>query len=81
MYQYWYYKKDNYDKIMCFKLGKFYELYDYDALICHKLLDLHFFNNSTLHVGFPEKALLKNCEKLVSNGFKVALIEPTETAR
>ena len=42
MYQYWLFKKDNYDKVICFKIGKFYELFEEDAVICHKILDLHF---------------------------------------
>lgn len=34
-----------------------------------------------LHVGFPEKALDKYLEILVTNGHKVAVIEQTETPR
>ena len=41
MFQYWHLKQDNFDKILCFKLGKFYEMFYEDALIGHKLLDLN----------------------------------------
>lgn len=34
-----------------------------------------------LHVGFPEKALDKYLAKLVNLGYKVAVIEQTETPR
>ncbi len=34
-----------------------------------------------LHVGFPEKALDKYLIILVNNGFKVAVIEQTETPK
>jgi len=34
-----------------------------------------------LHVGFPEKALDKYLCILVNHGFKVAVIEQTETPR
>lgn len=34
-----------------------------------------------LHVGFPSMTLMKNCQKLVDLGFKVAIVEPTETSR
>lgn len=34
-----------------------------------------------LHIGFPEKALDKYLSIMVSKGFKVAVIEQTETPR
>lgn len=34
-----------------------------------------------LHVGFPEKVLDKYLEKMVNLGYKVAVIEQTETPR
>lgn len=34
-----------------------------------------------LHVGFPEKALDKYLAVLVTRGFKVAVVEQTETPR
>jgi DNA mismatch repair protein MSH6 len=56
MVQYWMIKCENFDKILFFKLGKFYEIFYDDAIICHKLLDLNWmFAQKKLHVGFPEK--------------------------
>ena len=34
-----------------------------------------------LHIGFPEKALNKYLEVMVNHGFKVAVIEQTETPK
>lgn len=80
MFQYWFLKQDNYDKILCFKIGKFYELFFEDAIIGHRLLDLNWMSGSSkLHVGFPEKSLHKYSLILVNSGFKVAVVEQTET--
>ncbi len=43
---------------MLFKLGKFYEIFYDDAIICHRLLDLNWMGKK-MHVGFPEKAINK----------------------
>lgn len=82
MCQYWLLKVDNFEKIFFFKLGKFYELFFADAIICQKLLDLNWMGGAKkLHIGFPEKALDKYLTVLVNHGFKVAVIEQTETPR
>jgi DNA mismatch repair protein MSH6 len=82
MHQYWEIKVHNMDKIFLFKLGKFYELFYQDAIICQRLLDLNWMGGAKkLHVGFPEKALDKYLSILVNNGFKVAVIEQTETPK
>lgn len=81
MLQYWKIKETNNEKILFFKLGKFYEIFHADAIVCQKLLDLNWMGNKSLHVGFPEKALDKYLKKLVECGFKVAVVEQTETPR
>ncbi|EAR96989.1 MutS domain III protein (macronuclear) [Tetrahymena thermophila SB210] len=78
MRQYWEIKSTNFDKILFFKLGKFYELFYEDALITHKELDLNWMGKK-MHTGFPEKALDKMASKLISLGYKVAVAEQTET--
>ena len=76
MLQYWEIKKSNMDKIFFFKLGKFYEIFYQDAIICQRILDLNWMGGAKkLHVGFPEKALDKYLSILVNNGYKVAVIE------
>ena len=78
MRQYWEIKQSNNEKILFFKLGKFYEIFYQDAVICNKLLDLNFMGGTKsgrLHCGFPEMALDKYVGTLVNAGYKVAVIE------
>lgn len=76
MSQYWAIKRDNNEKILFFKLGKFYEIFYSDAIICQRALDLNWMGGAKkLHVGFPEKALDKYLSILVNMGHKVAVIE------
>ena len=82
MHQYWKLKVDNFEKVFFFKLGKFYEIFFADAILCQKLLDLNWMGGAKkLHIGFPEKVLDKYLAIMVENGFKVAVIEQTETPR
>ena len=74
MSQYWSIKSENFDKILLFKLGKFYELFYEDALISNKELDLNWMGDK-MHTGFPEKVLDKMATKLVEKGYKVAIAE------
>lgn len=80
MKQFWKIKAQNYDKILLFKLGKFYELFYEDALICHKLLDLNWMGRK-MHVGFPEKALDKYLMTITNAGHRVCVVEQTETPK
>jgi DNA mismatch repair protein MSH6 len=58
MTQYWNYKKNNMDKIILFKLGRFYEMFYEDAVACHIILDLNWMGGKhKIHVGFPENML------------------------
>ncbi len=71
-----------FDKVIFFKLGKFYEMFYMDAIICKKVFDLGWTNEPRkLHVGFPEKSLEKNIEILIGLGYKVAVVEQTETMK
>lgn len=46
------------------------------------MLDLNWMGGAKkLHIGFPEKVLDKYLQKMVENGFKVAVIEQTENPR
>ena len=82
MRQYWNIKSQMFDKILFFKLGKFYEIFYNDAIICQRVLDLVFMHEvKRLHVGFPEKRMEEYIDKLVSLGYKVAVVEQTETCK
>jgi len=80
MRQFWEIKSENYDKVLFFKLGKFYELFYEDAYIGHKHLDLNWMGRK-MHVGFPEKAIERYAITLVDLGFKVGVIEQMETPK
>ena len=80
MKQFWEIKSENFDKVIFFKLGKFYELFYEDAYIGNKYLDLNWMGRK-MHVGFPEKALERYANSLVESGFKVAVIEQVETPK
>ena len=76
MTQYWRIKENNLEKILFFKLGKFYEIFYEDAILCQKVLDLNWMGGAKkLHVGFPEKVLDKYLATMVNLGCKVAVIE------
>ena len=81
MKQFWNFKKDNFDKILFFKLGKFYEMFFDDAIIGNQVLELNWMGDDPkkLHVGFPEKLLEEKANKLIEAGYKVAVVEQTET--
>ena len=81
MTQFWDLKQDNYEKVFFFKLGKFYEIFYQDAILCNWILDLNWMGSKKLHVGFPEKVLDKYLHIMVNHGYKVAVIEQTETPK
>ena len=81
MKQFWEFKKNNFDKVLFFKLGKFYELFFDDAIIGNQILELNWMGNDPkkLHVGFPEKCVEEKTNLLVREGYKVAIVEQMET--
>lgn len=79
MKQWFEFKTENFDLVLFFKIGKFYELYHMDADIGFKELDLIFMKGSKAHSGFPEVSFGKYASILVAKGYKVARVEQTET--
>lgn len=81
--QFWAIKKANYDVIIFFKKGKFYELYDIDADIGHQQLGLNFTKGGRVDMrccGVPEQSFDRHCARLIDLGYKVGRVEQTETA-
>lgn len=79
MTQWWKLKADYFDCIFFFKVGKFYELYNHDAVIGVNELGFTFMGKDTYaHSGFPEQAYEKMASTLVERGYKVARVEQTE---
>ncbi|XP_043720613.1 DNA mismatch repair protein MSH6 [Telopea speciosissima] len=77
--QWWEFKSNHMDKVLFFKMGKFYELFEMDAHIGAKELDLQYMKGEQPHCGFPEKNFAMNVEKLARKGYRVLVIEQTET--
>uniref|UniRef100_A0A0E0M117 DNA mismatch repair protein n=1 Tax=Oryza punctata TaxID=4537 RepID=A0A0E0M117_ORYPU len=61
------------------QMGKFYELFEMDAHVGAKELDLQYMKGDKPHCGFPEKNFEVNLEKLAKKGFRVLVVEQTET--
>ncbi|XP_074656040.1 DNA mismatch repair protein Msh6-like isoform X2 [Tubulanus polymorphus] len=79
MRQWWEIKKDHFDTILFFKVGKFYELYHMDAVTAVNELGIIYMKGNHAHCGFPEIGYARYAETLVQKGYKVARIEQTET--
>ncbi|KAK9055861.1 hypothetical protein SSX86_026948 [Deinandra increscens subsp. villosa] len=77
--QWWEFKAKHMDKVLFFKMGKFYELFEMDAHVGAKELDLQYMKGDQPHCGFPEKNFEVNAEKLARKGYRVLVIEQTET--
>ncbi|KAK1281168.1 DNA mismatch repair protein MSH6 [Acorus gramineus] len=61
------------------QMGKFYELFEMDAHVGARELDLQYMKGEQPHCGFPEKNFSLNLEKLAKKGYRVLVIEQTET--
>ncbi|EDV97736.1 probable DNA mismatch repair protein Msh6 [Drosophila grimshawi] len=77
--QWWILKSDNYDCVLFFKVGKFYELYHSDADVGVKELGFTYMRGEFAHSGFPEISFDKMSTILIDRGYKVARVEQTET--
>ncbi|XP_043838007.1 DNA mismatch repair protein Msh6 isoform X2 [Dromiciops gliroides] len=79
MRRWWQIKSQNFDLVIFYKVGKFYELYHMDAIIGVNELGLVFMKGNWAHSGFPEIAFGRYSDSLVQKGYKVARVEQTET--
>ncbi|KAL0420115.1 UNVERIFIED_CONTAM: DNA mismatch repair protein MSH6 [Sesamum radiatum] len=61
------------------QMGKFYELFEMDAHVGAKELGLQYMKGEQPHCGFPEKNFSMNVEKLARKGYRVLVVEQTET--
>uniref|UniRef100_A0AAG5D554 DNA mismatch repair protein n=1 Tax=Anopheles atroparvus TaxID=41427 RepID=A0AAG5D554_ANOAO len=78
MHQWWELKSKNFDCVLFFKVGKFYELYHMDAEVGVTELGFSFMKGDFAHSGFPEQAYDRMSTALVEKGYKVARVEQTE---
>lgn len=77
--QWWAFKATNFDAVLLFKMGKFYELFEMDAHVGVELLGLTYMRGEQPHAGFPEAAYAGMAATLARAGVKVVVIEQTET--
>lgn len=77
--QWWDFKSRHFDSVLLFKMGKFYELFEMDAHIGVEVLGLQYMKGDQPHAGFPEANYHSHAERLARAGYKVAVIEQTET--
>ncbi|XP_031373635.1 DNA mismatch repair protein MSH6 [Punica granatum] len=77
--QWWEFKSKHMDKVLFFKMGKFYELFEMDAHVGARELDLQYMKGEQPHCGFPERNFSMNVEKLARKGYRVLVVEQTET--
>ncbi|XP_047334362.1 DNA mismatch repair protein MSH6-like [Impatiens glandulifera] len=77
--QWWEFKSKHMDKVLFFKMGKFYELFEMDAHVGANELHLQYMKGEQPHCGFPEKNFSVNVEKLAQKGYRVLVVEQTET--
>ncbi|MDK2817843.1 MAG: DNA mismatch repair protein MutS [Spirochaetota bacterium] len=72
-------KKNHMDKILLFRLGDFYEVFNEDALETAKILNIALTKRSDRPMcGFPYHSLEQYAYKLVESGCKVAICEQVE---
>lgn len=63
--QWWILKSQNFDTLLFFKMGKFYELYHMDAVIAVEELNLTYMKGEFAHSGFPEIAFQRMADRLL----------------
>nr|CUU98190.1 hypothetical transcript [Hymenolepis microstoma] len=63
--QWWILKSQNYDTLLFFKMGKFYELYHMDAVAAVEELKLSYMKGEMAHAGFPEIAFQRMANRLL----------------
>ena len=79
--QYWEIMHKFWDAIVFFKKGKFYELYEKDAIIGHQLFDLKLTDRVNMcMVGVPEASLDHWANQFVAKGYRVARVDQMESA-
>uniref|UniRef100_A0A8C9GY89 DNA mismatch repair protein MutS core domain-containing protein n=1 Tax=Piliocolobus tephrosceles TaxID=591936 RepID=A0A8C9GY89_9PRIM len=82
MQQFWSIKSKNFDKIIFFKMGRFYEIFYIDACFMHTCCGLNWMGGEQKpHLGFPEQSLHMYAKKVINSGHKVVVIEQMETPK
>jgi DNA mismatch repair protein MSH6 len=79
--QFWEIKSKNWDTVVFFKKGKFFELYENDADIGHQHFDLKLTDRVNMKmVGVPENSFHHWASQFIAKGYKVAKVEQMENS-
>lgn len=79
--QYWEIKKKHNDTVLFFQKGKFFELYEDDAIIAHREFGLKLTDRVKMKMaGVPESSYTMFANKFLGLGYKVGRVDQTETA-
>ncbi|KAL6122847.1 DNA mismatch repair protein Msh6 [Nucleospora cyclopteri] len=77
--QFWDIKKENFDTVIFFKKGKFYEMYENDADIAARLFDFRVTDRINMRMaGFPESSYDTWAPKFINHGYKIARVDERE---
>ncbi|OIR57734.1 MAG: DNA mismatch repair protein Msh6 [Amphiamblys sp. WSBS2006] len=77
--QYWEVKSRNFDKVVFFKKGKFYEIYEGDADLGARLFDLKVTGRVNMRMaGFPVVSFEQWAERFIAKGYSVARVDQKE---
>jgi DNA mismatch repair protein MutS len=80
MVQYYQIKDQNKDKVLFFRLGDFYEMFDEDAIEVSRLLNLTLTHRGAFPMcGIPYHASKAYIKRLLEEGKKIAICEQVET--
>jgi DNA mismatch repair protein MSH6 len=79
--QFWAIKRHHFDVVIFFQKGKFYEMFEGDAEIGHRYLDLKLTDRVNMKmVGVPEGHFATWAAKLIALGFKVGKVDQAESS-
>jgi DNA mismatch repair protein MutS len=79
MKQYRRIKKENDDAILLFRLGDFYEMFEKDAQLASRVLNITLTKRNSIPMcGFPYHAAQNYIAKLLGEGLKIAICEQSE---
>jgi DNA mismatch repair protein MSH6 len=78
MQQYWEVKKDHFDSVVLVRFGKWYFLYYYDIVALNEVTDTPINLNYQMH-GFHSSDLETYVKRFVDKGYRVVVVEQTET--
>lgn len=80
MKRYWEIKKNAMDQILLYRIGEWYAAFYDDLDVCARFFEMITIPHPrSYQLGFPLRLLNDNIYTLISNGYKVAICEQTET--